>query len=213
MSKTQITPANEESNPLRAQSKLSAALLTAAEQLPKQLHPRRNRHSWSFFRFALGIFGAALVILPIALPQSWIAAIFGLGFFLTAILLPSALNGPAARRNSRESNGQIVLKGAEFSDGFGAPHSVQLFVSHEQILAMKQNLQPVAVIRIVHISSVFLQRSGDSWFLVFHYASKETVFSFHGLHAERNARRAEAAVRSLVRVAAPEKPKVRAAGA
>src|SRR5262249_36333171 len=138
MSKTQISPANEESNYLQPKSNLNASLFTTTGQLRKQL--RRNRHSWSFFRFALGIFGAALVILPIALPQSWIAAIFGLGFFLTAILLPSALDGPAARKNSRESQAQIVLKGAEFFDGSGLPQPVQLFVSHEQILAMKQDL-------------------------------------------------------------------------
>ncbi|HWZ98325.1 MAG TPA: hypothetical protein VN025_11245 [Candidatus Dormibacteraeota bacterium] len=213
MSKTSTTSATEESNPLRSQSKLSAALLTATEQLPKQLHPRRNQHSWSVFRFALGVFGAALVILPLALPQSWIAAIFGLGFFLTAILLPPVLNGPIEETQALESNRQIILKGAAFSASFAAPEPVQLFVNSEQILAMKPNLQPAVVLRTADVSSLFLQRSGNCWLLVLQWAGKESEFSFHGLFAERNARKAEAALRSLVRTAAPEKPKARAAGA
>jgi hypothetical protein len=102
MSKTTITPASEKINLPRPQSKLSSALLAATEQLPKQLHPRRNQHSWFFLRIVLGLFGAALVILPLALPQSWIAAIFGLGFFLTAILLPSELSSHAATENAEE---------------------------------------------------------------------------------------------------------------
>ena len=213
MSKTRITSATEESNSLRSQSKLTTAFLAAAEQLPRQLRPRRNQHSWTFFRFALGFFGAALVILPLALPQSWIAAIFGLGFFLTAILLPPALNSPREKERIRESSRQIILKGAEFSTGFIPPESVQLFVNREKILAMKSDLQPAVVICVADISSVFLQRSENCWLLVLQWAGKETEFSFRGLRAERNVRKAEAALRSVVRAAVPEKPKVRAAGA
>jgi hypothetical protein len=213
MSKTRIPSATEETNPLRSQSKLGAAFLAAAEQLPKQLHPRRNQHSWTFFRFALGFFGAALVVLPLALPQSWIAAIFGLGFFLTAILLPPNLNRPVEEERIREPNRQIILKGAEFSAGFVPPEPVQLFVSRETILAMKSNLQPAVVICVADISSVFLQRSENSWLLVLQWPGKEAEFSFHGLRAERNARKAEAALRGLVRAVVSKKPKVRAAGA
>jgi hypothetical protein len=212
MSKTHITSATEETNPLRSQSKLSAAFLAATEQLPKHLHPRRNQHSWTFFRFALGFFGAALVILPLALPQSWIAAIFGLGFFLTAILLPPVLNRPVEEEKIHEPNRQIILKGAEFSAGFVPPEPVRLFVNREQILAMKPNLQPAVVIRVADISSVFLQRSGDCWLLVLQWSGKETEFSFRGLRAERNARQAEAALRGLARAVVPDKQKARAAG-
>jgi hypothetical protein len=212
MSKTRITSPTEETNPLRSQSKLSTRFLAATDQLPKRLHPRRNQHSWTFFRFALGFFGAALVVLPLALPQSWIAAIFGLGFFLTAILLPPVLNRPVEEEKIREPNRQSVLKGAEFSAGFAPPEPVRLFVNCEQILAMKSNLQSAVVIRVADISSVFLQRSGDCWLLVLQWSGKETEFSFRGLRAERNARKAEAALRGLVRAVVPDKPKVRAAG-
>src|ERR1700687_15064 len=74
---------------------LGGGVLLAAQQIPRLLHPRRNQHSWFAFRFALGVFGAGLVLLPLAVPQSWIASVAGLGFFLAALLLPPALNQSA----------------------------------------------------------------------------------------------------------------------
>jgi hypothetical protein len=90
---------------------------------------------------------------------------------------------------------------------------VQLFIGEDQILAMKSNLHPAAVISTTELSSVLLQRAGNSWLLLLLSAGKETAFSFRGFLAERRARKAEAAIRNVLRVAPPEKPKARAARA
>ena len=42
------------------------------------------------FRTVLGLFGAALVILPIGFYSSYFLAVIGLGIFIAAIMLPPA---------------------------------------------------------------------------------------------------------------------------
>lgn len=174
---------------------------------------RRNPSSWFAFRLILGVLGAALVLLPLALPESWIAAIVGLVLFLTSILLPPARQQEAATETTRVPADQLVLTGAEYSDAGGRPIPVKLFLSEQQLLAMKPNLQPAVVIPFSGLQSVFLQRSEQSWLLVLESASSETVFSFHGVFAERNSRKAESAIRRFAPAAPPLKPKARAAGA
>ena len=187
--------------------------LSSSAQLSYRLHPKRNPHSWFLFRLFLGFFGAALVLLPLALPENWIASIFGLAFFLISILLPSSLKSHEGLETPPASPGRIVLTGAEFMPEFAPPVPVELYVSEEQVLAMKENLQPAAVIPARELTSVFLQRSENSWLLFLHWSGKETVFCFHGLLAERHARKAEAAIHNLGCFVPPEKPKARAAGA
>src|SRR5271170_8001255 len=59
-------------------------------RFPKLLQLHRNQKSWTLLRVALGLFGAALVVLPLSLWHGWITAIFGLAFFVVSILLPPA---------------------------------------------------------------------------------------------------------------------------
>jgi hypothetical protein len=177
------------------------------------LHPRRNPRSWFAFRLFLGFFGAGLVLLPLALPQSWIASIIGLAIFMTAILLPPLGTKESEPRPSHALAGQIVLTGAEFSSGNAIAIPVRLFVDSEQVLAMKPDLQPATVVPLASLSSAFLQRTESSWLLILQSPAGETVFSFRGVFAERNARRAESAIRGFVRNLPPEKPKTRAATA
>src|SRR5262249_35497313 len=89
MTKIASTAAQEDSSRSRLPHLRSA--LSASVQISDRLHPKRNPHSWFLFRLFLGFFGAALVLLPLALPESWIGSIFGLAFFLTSILLPPKL--------------------------------------------------------------------------------------------------------------------------
>jgi hypothetical protein len=214
MSKTASTPAHHESNAsLRPQAGLGSVPASPIGQLQHHLHPRRNPHSWFIFRLFLGFFGAALVLLPLALPESWIASIFGLAIFLTSILLPPQSEKTSEPQLSRPIAGQLVLTGAEFSSGGALAIPVRLYVNSEQILAMKPNLQPAVVVPVAPLSSLFLQRAERSWLLILEASGGETVFSFRGVFAERNARRAESAIRSFVRVRPPEKPKALAAGA
>jgi len=218
MSKIASTTADNEAS----SSQLQSTNASPRSSLSNYLHPRRNQHSWFVFRLALGFFGAALVLLPLALPQSWIASIFGLAFFMTSILLPSVLasHTPGERPDvsqarsemPRELHGQLILHGAEFCSGLAGLVPVQLIVSEEQIVAMKSNLQPAVVVPTAELSSVFLQRSENSWLLFLLWSGKETAFAFHGHLAERHARKAEAAIHNFIR-ATPEQPKARAAGA
>jgi hypothetical protein len=216
MSKIASTTASQDSNSSQPQSKLNSALTAAPAQISDLLHPRRNQHSWFVFRLALGILGAALVLLPLALPQSWIASIFGLAFFLTAILLPPVLSSHVPRVENEKAHAalpQLVLHGAEFCSGLGLPVPVELYISEEQILAMKSNRQPAAVVPTAELTSVFLQRSEKSWLLFLIWSGKETAFAFHGHAAERHAKRAEAAIHNLGSFAPTQKPKARAVGA
>jgi hypothetical protein len=174
---------------------------------------RRNPHSWFAFRLFLGVSGAALVLLPLALPESWIASIFGLILFLTSILLPPAREAQPATEPVRVPAEQFVLTGAEYSDAGASPFPVKLYVSEQQLLAMKPNLQPAVVVPLSALHSVFLQRSEQSWLLVLESAASETVFSFHGVFAERNSRKAESTIRRFAPLTPPEKPKARAARA
>ena len=174
---------------------------------------RRNTSSRLAFRLFLGFLGAALVLSPLALPQSWIASIIGLVLFLTSILLPPARQEQPTAGAVHVPAEQIVLTGAEYSDAGAVPLPVKLFVSEQQLLAMKPDLQPAVVVPLSGLQSVFLQRSEQSWLLVLESATSETVFSFHGVFAERNSRKAESAIRRVAPVVPAEKPKARAAGA
>jgi hypothetical protein len=214
MSKTASTPANDESNSSSPpESRPDSVAPVGLRQLHQHLHPRRNPHSWFAFRLFLGFFGAGLVLLPLALPQSWIASIIGLAIFLTSILLPPLSAKTAEPQLSPPLAGQIVLTGAEFSTGGAIAIPVRLFVDSEQVLAMKPDSQPAAVVALAPLSAVFLQRTEHAWLLILQSAATETVFSFRGVFAERNARRAESAIRGFVRNLPPEKPKARAASA
>ena len=174
---------------------------------------RRNPHSWFALRLFLGVLGAALVLLPLALPESWIASIFGLVLFLTSILLPSPREREQVPESAALSSEELVLTGAEYSDGSTAPIPVKLLVSQKQVLAVKPDSQPAVAVPSPELVSVFLQRSDQSWLLVLETSTRETVFSFHGIAALRHALRAESAIRRFATVVPLEKAKARAAGA
>src|SRR5580704_4034029 len=73
----------------RLRNLLIGAMFALMLLIPKLLRFRRNAQSWMAFRVVLGFAGAALVILPLSLWNSWLAAIAGLGMFLAAMLLPA----------------------------------------------------------------------------------------------------------------------------
>jgi len=58
--------------------------------IPKMLHLRRNENSWMLFRIVLGIIGAALVVVPLSLWNSYLLSVFGMLLFTAAILMPGA---------------------------------------------------------------------------------------------------------------------------
>ena len=101
MSTAPATAASQvKGNGARLRNLVIGALFAAVLLIRKILHIRRNAQSWMAFRIFLGFAGAALVILPLSLWNSWLAAIAGLGMFLAAILLPPAKSQNISRRQS-----------------------------------------------------------------------------------------------------------------
>jgi len=96
-------------------------LFALAQLAHNLLHLRRNPRSWQLFRVALGLAGAALVILPLSLWNSWTAGIAGLAMFTTAILLPRANTETLVNRKAREFGAPLVLDGGKYRSGDAPP--------------------------------------------------------------------------------------------
>jgi hypothetical protein len=177
------------------------------------LHLRRNPRSWQLFRIALGLAGAALVILPLSLWYSWTAGIVGMAMFTAAILLPRANTEPLANRKARELGAPLVLDGGEYQPGNAPAAAVQIFVSAENIWALDSRFQPLLVIPAPEISSVRAEESSGGWNLRIRWLDHTAEFSYRGIFAELLARRAESSLRAALPAAPPAAPKRRAAGA
>ena len=189
------------------------ALFALAQLMHNLLHLRRNPRSWLVFRAALGFTGAALVVLPLSLWNSWIAAIVGLAMFTAAILLPPAKTGTSADRKARELGAIVIVTGGEYQPGNAPAAAVQIFVGAENIWALDSRFQPLLVIPTSQISSVRAEESAGLWNLQIRWLDHTAEFSYRGIFADLLARRAEASLRALMPAALPLAPKRRAAGA
>jgi hypothetical protein len=193
---------------------VSIHILFAFSQLARNLlHLRRNPRSWQLFRVALGLAGAALVILPLSLWNSWTAGIAGLAMFTAAILLPRASTETRANRKARELGAPIVLDGGKYQPGNAPAAAVQIFVSAENLWALDSRFQPLLVIPAPEISSVRAEESSGGWNLRIRWLDRTAEFSYRGIFAELLARRAETSLRAALPAAPPAAPKRRAAGA
>src|SRR5277367_6171362 len=74
----------------RLRNLLIGAMFAAVLLIPRLLRIRRNAESWMAFRILLGFAGAGLVVVPLSLWSSRLAARPGVGLFLAAILLQPA---------------------------------------------------------------------------------------------------------------------------
>ncbi|MFI5058362.1 MAG: hypothetical protein ACHQLQ_09255 [Candidatus Acidiferrales bacterium] len=189
------------------------ALFALAQLAHNILHLRRNPRSWQLFRVALGLAGAALVILPLSLWNSWTVGITGLAMFTAAILLPRASTETRTHRKARELGAPIVLDGGKYQPGNAPVAAVQIFVSAENIWALDSHFQPLLVIPTSQISSVRAEESAGRWNLQIRWLDHTAEFSYRGIFAELLARRAETSLRSALPAALPAAPKRRAAGA
>src|ERR1700761_6910843 len=105
--------ATEENVYHRLKSFTGAGLFLLFQRFPKLLQLHRNEQAWAFMRIALGIFGAALVVLPLSLWSGYITAVFGLALFLLSILLPPAETESDTDRKARELGALTVVSGGE----------------------------------------------------------------------------------------------------
>lgn len=189
------------------------ALFALAQLTHNLLHLRRNPRSWLMFRVALGFAGAALVVLPLSLWNSWIAAIAGLAMFTAAILLPPAKTANGADRKARELGALLIVNGGMYQSENAPAAAVQIFVGAENIWALDSRFQPLLVIPDSQISSVRAEESAGRWNLQIRWLDHTAEFSYRGIFAELLARRAETSLRVVMSAALPVAPKRRAAGA
>jgi hypothetical protein len=201
----------------RLQKVAIGALFAAVLLVPKVLNLRRDERSWTAFRVLLGFAGAALVILPLAFWNSWLAAIAGLALFLTAALLPPATLAGTVDDKARELGALVVVNGGKYRDaqGLGAASApaARLFVSSDYIWVLDSRMQPLRTIPVSEISSVQAEGVDGQWVLRVRRSDHSEEFSYTGIFAEHFARVAESTLRSVMPSTLPILPRVRAAGA
>ncbi len=174
------------------------ALFVLALLIPRLLHLRRNPGAWLAFRVALGLSGAALVILPLALWNTWLAAIAGMALFLLAALLPSAKPDRRADDAARELGALVVVNGGRYQPGNAPAASVQLFVGAERVWALDSHLKPVLVVPVAEMTAARAEHSDGHWFLRIRWADHHAEFAYRGIFSEHLARVAETTLRSVM---------------
>ena len=189
------------------------ALFALVLLIPKLLRIRRNPQSWMAFRIVLGFAGAALVVLPLSLWNSWLAAIAGLAMFLAAILLPPATLHSLPDDKARELGSLVIINGGKYQPGNGSSAAVQLFVGAELIWALDSHFQPLLVIPAAEITSAIALQKKDRWILQVRWPENAAEFSYQGIFAEHLARLAESTLARVMRSPLPVLPRSRAASA
>ena len=193
---------------------LIGAMFAAVLLVPKLLRIRRNAESWMAFRILLGFAGAGLVVVPLSLWNSWLAAIAGLGMFLAAILLPPAESYIVPDEKARELGALVVVNGGKYQPGNAVPAAVRLFVGAENIWALDPQLQPLLVIPTLEITSATpIQGKKDRWILQVRWSDNSAEFAYQGVFAEHLARVAQSTLGSVMHSPLPVLPRSRAASA
>jgi hypothetical protein len=212
---TTATPAiaSEETFGNRARNFAIGALFAVVLLVPKLLRIRRNERSWTAFRILLGLSGAALVVLPLSLWNSWLAAIAGLAMFLVSILLPPAKPRYDVDGKARELGALVVVNGGEYQPRNAATAAVTLFVGADNISALDSQLRPLLVIPAAEISSLHTKQIQDGWVVGVRFSNEAAEFCYRGIFAEHLARVAESTIRSVMQTPLPVLPRSRAAGA
>jgi uncharacterized membrane protein len=197
----------------RLRQVLIGALFALVLLIPKLLRIRSNAQSWMAFRIILAFAGAALVILPLSLWNSWLAALAGLAMFLAAILLPPAKPRTTPDDKARELGSLVIVNGGKYQPGSSAPASVQLYVGAEQIWALDSRLRPLLVIPAAEITSASALQEKDGWILQVRWPDNSAEFTYHGIFAEHLARVAESTLASVKRSPLTVLPRSHAASA
>ena len=174
--------------------------------------PRKSR--WMLFRIFLGLGGAALVLLPIASGNNYILSIAGLIMFVVAILLLPAKPRVTVEEKARELGALATVDGGRyrFPDASSSARA-QLFVASDRISVLDAKFRVLLEIPAPEITSFVALQAERGWFLEILWGTHAAEFSYRGDSAERLARAAENALRSVTPAAAPVAPHRRAAGA
>jgi hypothetical protein len=199
----------------RLRNLLVGAMFAIVLLIPKRLHIRRNAQSWMVFRVFLGFAGAALVILPLSLWNSWLAAIAGLGMFLAAILLPPVQPRNSSDDKARELGALVIINGGNYQPDNTAPASIRLFVGADRIWALDSHFQPLLVIPAAEITSAnaIQAQAKNHWLLQVRWSDTVAEFSYQGIFAEHLARVAQSTIGSVMPAPLPVLPRSRSASA
>jgi hypothetical protein len=218
MSTAPATAASQQEGALaRLRNLFIGAVFAAVLLIPKLLRIRHNAQSWMAFRIFLGFAGAALVILPLSLWNSWLAAIAGLAMFLVAILLPPVQSHSLPDEKARELGALVIVNGGKYHPPNSSAAAAQLFVGAEHIWVLDSHLNTLLEIPAAEIlSAVALPtRKRDRWVLQVRWSDDAAEFFYHGIFAEHLARVAETTLASVVQMHSPLPvlPRSRAASA
>jgi hypothetical protein len=206
-----VIPVAENSFLSRTRAILGAAVFLFIRRFPRLLQLHRNEKSWTLFRVALGLFGAALVVLPLSLWHGWLTAIFGLGLFVVSILMPPAETESDTDRKARELGASSVVSGGQYQPGNAPAAETRLFISPAHIWALTGNFEPLLVISTPEIARLWVEEEADAWHLRIRWADHKAEFSFSGMFAERYARLAEESIRGALPSSLPRRGRSRAA--
>jgi hypothetical protein len=214
MDSTANPAASQTANALaRLQKMFIGALFAGVLLVPKILNLRRDERSWTLFRVLLGIAGAALVILPLAFWNSWLAGIAGLAMFLTAALLPPALTTVTADDKARELGALVVVNGGKTRMSNEVSVPVRLLVGTDNIWALDSHLKTRLTIPVAEVSSVYSEELENGWVVRLRRPNNVEEFAYRGVFAEHFAKVAENSIRGVMRPGLPVQTKARAARA
>ncbi len=206
-------PSQHQAPTARFRNVLVGTLFALVLIIPRILHLRRNAKSWLLFRVLLGLAGAALVVLPIGLGNSYTLSLVGLAMFTVSILLPPAELEMSADEKARELGALVVVNGGRFQPGNALPAAVQLFVGAERICVLDKHFQSLLVIPVNEITAAQAEESAGLWFVRITWAGHSAEFSYRGVFAAHLACVAETTLQSVMRPALPVISRTRAAGA
>jgi hypothetical protein len=198
---------------MRMRNLATSALYTLLQIFPKLLQLRRNKESMLALRVALGICGAALVVLPLSLWEGWITALVGLALFSAAILLQPARPHTTTDDKARELGALLVVKGGEYQPGNAASATVRLFIGTRNIWALDKLYQPLLVIPAAEMTSLGVDQNDGIWVVRVGWNEHAAEFCYHGVFAEHLAHLAESAIRGVTHSQLPALPRRRAASA
>ena len=186
----------------RLRHSVGAGLFLLLQRFPRLLKFQRSESSWSIFRFLLGCFGAALVVLPLSFWVGWVTGIVvplaGMALFVASILLPPPELESETDRKARELGASTMVSGGEYQPGNAPSTQARLFISSAHIWALDKNFDPLLVIPTPEISAVFVDSLLNRWLLHIWWEGHKAEFSFDGLFAERFARLAEDSIKAVV---------------
>jgi hypothetical protein len=181
----------------RSKNFAGSALFLLIRKSPKLLELYRNERAWTLFKVALGCFGAALVLVPLALWSGYFTALFGLILFVVAVLLPPAELESETDRKAQELGAQTVISGGEYEAPGQVARSVHLYVSPVHTWALDSHFNPLVVIATAEIKSTRVEQATgkEDWVLHVWWGDHKAEFMYKGIFAERYARLAEESLR------------------